>query len=107
VSRALLLWAGAWLALSAPATACAAGELRLLMFDAPGCEFCERFEQEVGGAYGLTEEGRLAPLARRALDDGVPGHLALAEPVLYTPTFVLLRDGREVGRITGYPGNEF
>jgi hypothetical protein len=25
-------------------------------------------------------------------------------PVVYTPTFLLVHDGREIGRITGYPG---
>ena len=28
--------------------------------------------------------------------------MALAEPVRYTPTFVLVAEGRELGRITGY-----
>jgi len=26
--------------------------------------------------------------------------------VMYTPTFVLLNNGREIGRITGYPGED-
>ena len=28
-------------------------------------------------------------------------------PIRYTPTFVLAEDGKEVGRIEGYPGDEF
>ena len=28
-------------------------------------------------------------------------------PIRYTPTFVLAEDGQEVGRIEGYPGDEF
>jgi hypothetical protein len=29
------------------------------------------------------------------------------KPTRFTPTFVLVADGREVGRITGYPGEDF
>lgn len=93
------------LALAMPVAA--AGELRLLMFDAPDCEFCARFEQEVGGVYDRTEAGRQAPLERRRLADGPPPGLALAGTVSYTPTFVLVGEGRELGRITGYPGDAF
>ena len=51
-------------------------------------------------------KGRAAPLARTAQSSRGRSRLAagLREPVRYTPTFVLMRDGREVGRITGYPG---
>ena len=77
------------------------------MFDAPDCSYCARFEAEIGGVYPQTAEGRLAPLERHALANGAPAGVALSGPVLYTPTFVLVDEGREVGRITGYPGDEF
>ena len=54
-----------------------------------------------------TAEGRVAPLARHGLhEDGVPRDVALLAPVRYTPTFVLVAGGNEVGRITGYPGED-
>ena len=28
-------------------------------------------------------------------------------PIVYTPTFVIMRSGEELGRITGYPGAEY
>ena len=105
-AAARLLAASLLLAAAARPVA-AAGEFRLLMFDAPDCAYCARFEAEIGGAYDRTEEGRLAPLERHALAKGAPADVVLAEPVLYTPTFVLVEAGREVGRITGYPGDEF
>ena len=39
--------------------------------------------------------------------DPLPEGVTLARPARYTPTFVLLVDGREVGRIKGYPGEDF
>ena len=33
--------------------------------------------------------------------------LKLTVPVRYTPTFVLMDDGVELGRIEGYPGEDF
>jgi hypothetical protein len=32
---------------------------------------------------------------------------ALRSPVRFTPTFVLVDEGREIGRIEGYPGEDF
>ena len=74
------------------------------MFADPDCSYCALWEQEVGVVYPRTDEGRRAPLARRALASAETGGERLREPVRFTPTFVLLRDGREAGRITGYPG---
>lgn len=81
-----------------------ASDLRLIMFDSEGCEFCELWEREVGVVYAKTDEGRRAPLARHPLHEPEP--VVLERPVRYTPTFVLARDGRESGRITGYPGED-
>ncbi|WP_332680712.1 thioredoxin family protein [Bosea sp. (in: a-proteobacteria)] len=87
-----------------PATA--AGSAELLMFEREGCIWCARWDREVGPAYDRTAEGRAAPLRRIDLGRGGAADPALARPVRYTPTFVLVEDGREVGRITGYLSNE-
>lgn len=73
----------------------------LIMVDNPACHYCRRWNKEVGGGYGRTAEGRAAPLKRVGRDSKV---LLGFAPVIYTPTFILVRDGREIGRITGYPG---
>ncbi|MEL6267464.1 MAG: thioredoxin family protein [Pseudomonadota bacterium] len=80
--------------------------LTLLMLDQPYCEWCETWEAEVGVVYDLTEEGRALPLWRRDIDDPLPG-VTLERRARYTPTFVLLCAGREIGRIEGYPGEDF
>lgn len=76
----------------------------LVMFDRAGCAWCLRWEKEIGPVYPKTEEGRLLPLRRISLDRPLPDGLGLAAPVRYTPTFVILDEGREIGRITGYIG---
>ena len=98
--RLALLAALLLVPLAAPA------ETRLMMVDEPGCPYCAQWEAEVGDAYARTDEGRRAPLMRVDIRD-LTHDGALAGPVLYTPTFVLLVDGREAGRIEGYPGEDF
>jgi thioredoxin-related protein len=96
------------LALSLGAAApAAAGEARLelLFVDRAGCSWCLRFEKEVLPGYPLSDLGRAAPLKRASLDHGQPRDAALDEPIRFTPTFVLLADGREAGRIIGYMDN--
>jgi len=78
-----------------------AGSATLIMVEERGCIYCLRWDKDVGRGYARTAEGRAAPLRRVRRDAGVLRALA---PVVYTPTFILVRDGREVGRITGYPG---
>jgi hypothetical protein len=77
---------------------------QLLMFEAPGCEFCERWNHDVGGIYDKTREGQRVPLKRLQLGAELPPGITLLAPVRYTPTFILVHSGKESGRITGYPG---
>lgn len=83
-----------------------AGAAEMLMFVRPGCIYCELWRKEIGPIYPKTPEGRLAPL-RELYVDNVPTALKLTSPIIYTPTFVIIRNDEEVGRITGYPGADF
>lgn len=74
----------------------------LVMYTRSTCPFCGRFEREVAPVYAKTPEGKAAPLRRVDLPAGGMRGGGLLEPVIATPTFVLVDDGREVGRITGY-----
>jgi hypothetical protein len=84
--------------------AAAAVPLRLIMVEEKGCRFCMRWDAEVGSVYAKTREGSFAPLERVGRDAPALGAYA---PVVYTPTFIVVRDGMEVGRITGYPGQSY
>ncbi|HPG02428.1 MAG: hypothetical protein KDJ23_18260 [Rhodoblastus sp.] len=102
--RLARLAALAFVALSGVAPARAA---ELVLFERAGCVWCARWNEEVGGAYDKTEEGRRAKLRRVDIAKGMPADLAAVKAVVYTPTFVLVEDGREVGRIEGYQDNAF
>jgi len=95
---------GAVLGHAAPSLA---GDLQLLMFDQAGCVYCARWEAEIGPIYPVTEEAETAPLTRIDINDALPEGVVLARPAAFTPTFVLLDEGDEVGRIEGYPGEDF
>jgi len=87
-------------ALLAPMAGSAAA-LELLMVERVNCPFCKFWDEEIAPAYGKTDEGRLAPLRRVKLGE-LPADAMFAAPVTATPTFVLLDNGKEIGRITGY-----
>ncbi len=83
----------------------AAGEL--LMFEQDACPWCEAWRREVGVIYDKTPEGKRAPLVVLDIADPVPEQYSLVYSVRYTPTFVLVENGEEIGRIEGYPGEGF
>jgi len=84
-----------------------ASGVELLMFDDPSCPYCRRWHREVGAAYRSSQEGRRAPLRIVRFRGPLPEGITLAGPVQATPTFVLVQDRREIGRITGYAGADF
>lgn len=79
----------------------------LIMFDQTHCEWCERWEEEIGVVYSKTAEGQAAPVRRIDIHDKRPESLEQIRGVVFTPTFVLIEDGKEIGRIAGYPGEDF
>lgn len=79
----------------------------LVMLEQDGCVWCIRWHQEIGPIYPKTDEGARAPLRRVDIHDPLPTDLAGLQVVRFTPTFVLVEEGVEIGRIRGYPGDEF
>ena len=78
----------------------------LLMFESPACEWCDRWDEEIGVIYDRTEEGRVAPLQRFTIRQPLPVQYEFVTGTAFTPTFVLVDEGRELGRILGYPGED-
>lgn len=94
-----------WIAAGGVGQVKAASEL--LMVEQAGCEWCAIWNEQIGGIYHLTEEGKRAPLRRQDLFDAWPTDILINGRVHFTPTFILLEDGTETGRIEGYPGEDF
>lgn len=85
----------------------------LVMVEEPGCAWCAKWEKELGEIYPKTSEGQYAPLRKIELSDlkrkDGPETLGVmpATPVVFTPTFLLVEDGKELARLQGYPGEDF
>jgi len=75
--------------------------LSLLMIEEPGCSYCLKWSREVEPGYVRSDEGQLAPLVKVMRGDPA---IADIQRIVFTPTFVLMRDGHEIGRIVGYAG---
>jgi cytochrome c551/c552 len=93
----VLLWSGL----------AAAAEARLVMAEAEGCIWCEKWNAQIGPIYPKTAEGQVAPLMMINARAEMPEGLTPKRPIVYTPTFILTVDGQEVERIEGYPGEDF
>ena len=91
-------------ALPRPATA---QDWALVMVEQAGCSYCARWMRDVAPEYPLTPEGQFAPLRRVDLRAPLPEDLSFETRPVFTPTFVLMRDGVEVSRLEGYPGEDF
>lgn len=85
----------------------AKAETRLLMFEEHGCYWCEKWREEIGGIYDKSPEGKVAKLKTYYISDGIPKEYQLNTGIFYSPTFVLVDDKVEIGRIEGYPGSDF
>lgn len=79
----------------------------LLMYEQAGCVWCKRFDAEIAPAWPKTEQGKRAPIRRVDIHAPVPEDLADITIERFTPTFVLVEDGKEIARLRGYPGDEF
>ncbi|WP_245972249.1 thioredoxin family protein [Rhodovulum iodosum] len=85
----------------------AQAELRLAMFEQAGCAYCIMWHNEIGPIYPKTPEAAVAPLMTIDLRGPLPEGLSIKSKPVFTPTFVLLRDGVEIDRLEGYPGEDF
>lgn len=79
----------------------------LLMFESSVCPWCEQWDEDLAEIYPKTAEGKRAPLRRIDNDFKWPDDIGAVRPIRYTPTFVLVDDGVEVGRVTGYNSEDF
>ncbi len=94
-------------ALALPAAAEDAPRTELLMVEQAGCHYCIEWKATVGPIYPKTSEGTFAPLRLADLHKGPPEGVTYARKVNFTPTFILLENNSEIGRIEGYPGEDF
>lgn len=85
----------------------AAQAAELVYFNSTACSVCEQWDEEVGVLYHKTDEAQRLPLRPQDIHDDKPADLAFVKGVAFTPTFVMIEDGKEVGRIVGYISDYF
>lgn len=90
-------------ALGAPA----AVATELVYYHAAGCAYCARWEADILPIYDRTDEGAQAPLRPVDAAQPWPADLRDVTPPVFTPTFILIEDGREVDRLPGYSPDFF
>jgi hypothetical protein len=98
--RALTLWI---VATTFPGTVEAA---ELVYVADRACAPCQLFDRQVRPLYAKTTEAALAPLRTLPYAGSWPARYAFIARPSVAPTFVLVDDGRELGRFEGYAGDE-
>jgi thioredoxin-related protein len=78
----------------------------LLVFEVEGCGYCNLFRRDVAPAYSRSPRARDVPMRFIDANRTDVSRLNLAEPLKVVPTIVLMVNGREAERITGYIGPE-
>ena len=92
----------AFAALYAP-TASAA---ELVYVEWKDCGYCKVFNRQMAWAYASSSIGRKIPLRRVDILRRWPADLKRVNRPFYTPVFILVENGREVGRFDGYTSRQ-
>ncbi len=85
-------------------TSAAYAESYLVMFTSDHCGFCQAWERDIGENWPETNASKSLTLIRQDLYKPLPEQLSFLKPAKVTPTFVIIKDGKEVNRILGYNG---
>ena len=83
----------------------AADKYYLVYVEQEGCIYCEIWDEEISSIYPKTMEGSIAPLMRVDIAD-YEQTLISVNPVVFTPTFILTKNSKEISRIEGYIGDD-
>jgi thioredoxin-related protein len=80
--------------------------MELIVFEHPDCIYCAVFRRDVAASYQRSAPAAEAPLRYVDIAKSDIGALRLKEGIDMVPTAVLMKNGEEVGRISGYWGRE-
>lgn len=81
--------------------------MELVVMEAPGCTYCTLFRRDVLPSYAASGRAKDVPIRFVDVNDESAGALGLDAPIDIVPTFVILRNNHEIGRIPGYMGPEY
>jgi thioredoxin-related protein len=80
--------------------------MELIVFEHPDCAYCRVFRQNIAPSYQSSPRAPQVPLRYVDIAKSDIAGLRLSERIDTLPTAVLMKDGREVGRIAGYWGRD-
>ena len=78
----------------------------LIVVEVANCTYCDVFRRDVLPRYQLSKRASDLPIRFVDLNDPAADQLQLSSSVTMVPTVVLMRQGAEAGRISGYWGPE-
>ncbi len=84
--------------------AAAISPYELIVFEVDGCTYCQDFRLQIVPLYTSSPLGREAPMRFVNVSRSDETKMGISTAITIAPTVVLMRDGREVDRIVGYPG---
>jgi thioredoxin-related protein len=87
-------------------TAVSASGRELVVFETVDCIYCQLLRRDVLPDYLRSRRAAEVPIRFVDVEHIDLDRLPLASPLTTVPTVVLMSDGYEVGRITGYTGPE-
>ncbi|MEQ1671926.1 MAG: thioredoxin family protein [Hyphomicrobium sp.] len=82
------------------------GNLQLVVMETPDCIYCSIFRRDVLPSYEISERGKEMPVRFLDVNDVPKTGIELQSPIDILPTFVIVKDNHEIGRIPGYMGPE-
>lgn len=82
------------------------GNMQLIVMEADGCIYCGIFRRDVLPSYEVSERGKDVPVRFVDVNDVDKAGIDLQSPIDILPTFVIVKDNHEIGRIPGYVGPE-
>ena len=83
-------------------TKIAAADGRLVMVTSDQCPYCRAWELDVGAVYDKSPYAPKLPLTRVEIGSKMPRDVTFHKPVVGTPTFLIIHNGQEIDRQSGY-----
>ena len=80
--------------------------MEVIVFEHPDCLYCAVFRRDVAPGYQRSAPAAEAPLRYVDIAKSDIRPLRMKEGIDMVPTAVLMKNGEEVGRISGYWGRE-
>jgi hypothetical protein len=83
-----------------------ASRRELVVFETADCDYCRLLRRDVVAEYLRSRRAAEVPIRFVDVESIDLDQLPLSSPLTVVPTVVLMSEGYEVGRITGYTGPE-